>query len=454
MKKLPLLKLCMVSSTAISINIGYAIIAAYGLPLILATGLNIKYATQIFSISSILSFLLQGILGTASDLCTCVWGRRRPFIVTFSLLTVGGFILASYSFYLSVVIDSTVLISVCVYIGMTLCSFSVGVLQLPSRAYLLDVISNSQVEIANFIYSALFGVGTIIGTLLGAMKWSLLTHQPVTIPHQAQIVYTIASIIIIMCTIVTICSVKEKRYNSKLDDNHSMQHHEEELEMKGDTHKIEGGNQDNDEVFEDNFEHYNDDNMNDFNEVNDDDNTQLIKQEITKQQAHHSKGTFRNCMRKAINPFVDIFIFLPKMSYHMWLLWVMVFFSLQGLTLFMSYVTLYVGTVVYDGDPHSNQSSDSYQRYVTGIHTGAWSLFLAAITTTISSLTLNFIVKHLVSLKTIYLSSTALYCVGSCFLIYFHELFLVFAVGAIFGVYFGLTLTVPYILIPIYKVMM
>lgn len=389
----------MVSCVAIAINVGFSLIASYGIPLILATGLDIKYATLIFSISSILSFLLQGFLGTSSDHCTGRWGRRRPFIVTFSVLTIIGLILASFSFYFGLIPikHSTILVAGCVYVGIILCDFSVGVLQLPSRAYLLDVISAPQAEIANFIYSAMFGIGTIIGTLLGAMKWSLLTHQPVTVPHQAQIVYALASVVITVCMLIAVCSVKERTYNGMLEKRPLINDIDEDIE-----------------------------------------DVDSIQQQ-------------KSCFKRFVDPFLDIFIFLPKMSMHMWLLWVMTFCSFLGLVFFNSYVTLYVGTVVYGGDPHANHTTAIYQRYATGVHTGTWALFLAAITNTISSLTLNFIIK-LVSLKTIFLISTALYCVGTCLLIYFHQLPVVFTVGAIYGVYLGLTLTVPYVLIPIYKV--
>ena len=392
----------MLGSVAAAINIGFSVLRSYGIPLILESGLHIKYATSVFAISPMMAFLLQGFLGTISDQCDCWWGRRRPFIVTFSVSAAIGFFFAPIAFYLSNISKALVVatVSACLVIG----DFSIGVLQLPSRAYLLDVLSPSQSVRGNFFFSALYGVGSAFGAFLGGINWSWITRQSLTIPHQGLLVYGLTAISIIVCMFLTICSVKEKPYMSdtvgpeRLDINEAMYYDEFEIET------------------------------NDC-----------------------SCLSCSRCFKAFFDPFVDIYKFIRKMSYHMWLLWIMSFVSFFALIFFNSYLTLFVGTVVYNGDPDAPKNSDSYRRYVEGVHIGSWVLALAAIGNFVFSLLLSYITKF-IDIKTIYLVVTTLYTIGSCFLIYFHQLPLVFAVGFIFGLFYGLTLTVPFTLIPIYKV--
>ena len=400
-KKVAVWRIFMLSSVAAAINIGFSVLRSYGIPLILESGLRIKYATFVFAISPMMAFLLQGFLGTISDQCNCWWGRRRPFIVTFSVSAAIGFFFAPIAFYLNNISEALVVttVSACLVIG----DFSIGVLQLPSRAYLLDVLSPSQSVKGNFIFSALYAVGSAFGAFLGGINWSWITRESLTISHQGQLVYGLTAISIIVCMFLTICSIKEKPAMSdvgseRLDINEAMYYDEFEIETK------------------------------------------LC-----------SCLSCSRCFKAFCDPFVDIYKFIRKMSYHMWLLWIMNFVSFFALIIFNSYLTLFVGTVVYNGDPDAPKNSDSYRHYVEGVHIGSWVLALAAIGNFVFSLLLSHITK-LIDIKTIYLVVTTLYTIGSCFLINFHQLPLVFAVGFIFGLFYGLTLTVPYTLIPIYKV--
>lgn len=89
--KLLLCKIILLSSLGFVNDLGYAVIAAYATPLLVAAGLKFKWASISLTLSPILAFLTQGHIGYCSDQCQCAWGRRRPFILFLSILTCLGF---------------------------------------------------------------------------------------------------------------------------------------------------------------------------------------------------------------------------------------------------------------------------------------------------------------------------------------------------------------------------
>lgn len=68
----------------------YAVEAAFVTPVLLSVGLPRSLYSLVWLISPILGFLLQPIIGLASDHCRSVWGRRRPYILALGILMLVG----------------------------------------------------------------------------------------------------------------------------------------------------------------------------------------------------------------------------------------------------------------------------------------------------------------------------------------------------------------------------
>lgn len=68
----------------------YAVEAAFVTPVLLSVGLPRSLYSLVWLISPILGFLLQPIIGSASDYCRSSWGRRRPYILTLGVLMLVG----------------------------------------------------------------------------------------------------------------------------------------------------------------------------------------------------------------------------------------------------------------------------------------------------------------------------------------------------------------------------
>lgn len=68
----------------------YAVEAAFVTPVLLSVGLPRSLYSLVWLISPILGFLLQPVIGSASDYCRSPWGRRRPYILTLGILMLLG----------------------------------------------------------------------------------------------------------------------------------------------------------------------------------------------------------------------------------------------------------------------------------------------------------------------------------------------------------------------------
>lgn len=68
----------------------YAVEAAYVTPVLLSVGLPKSLYSVVWLLSPILGFLLQPMVGSASDHCRAGWGRRRPYILTLGVMMLLG----------------------------------------------------------------------------------------------------------------------------------------------------------------------------------------------------------------------------------------------------------------------------------------------------------------------------------------------------------------------------
>lgn len=68
----------------------YAVEAAFVTPVLLSVGLPKNLYSLVWLISPILGFMLQPVVGSASDHCTCSWGKRRPYILGLGIIMLLG----------------------------------------------------------------------------------------------------------------------------------------------------------------------------------------------------------------------------------------------------------------------------------------------------------------------------------------------------------------------------
>ncbi|XP_006878149.1 PREDICTED: membrane-associated transporter protein-like, partial [Chrysochloris asiatica] len=138
----------------------YAVEAAYVTPVLLSVGLPKSLYSMVWLLSPILGFLLQPVVGSVSDHCQSRWGRRRPYILTLTILMLLGMAL-----YLNGDAVTSVLIAnpkqkliwaiSITMVGVVFFDFAADFIDGPIKAYLFDVCSHQDKE-RGLHYHALF----------------------------------------------------------------------------------------------------------------------------------------------------------------------------------------------------------------------------------------------------------------------------------------------------------
>ena len=400
-KKVAIWRLFLLSASAGAVDMGYAVEGAYVVPLMVASGLSLTLSTILISLSPIMGMVFQGFIGTVSDKCTCSWGRRRPFIVLFSLTAVLGFGAAPYCFYFSN-LKLHYLVIVGVVVCVFLSDFSIGALLLPTRAYLLDAVPVSQSKTGNFIFSVAIGVGAASGYGLGAVDWSIIpiTGLNANVVNQTKIVYGITTVTLFITMLCTIASVKEQ--NPSLTSQGK--------QINAETDPLVGF--------------------------------------TTERTCSPFSGNLCETLTEST---IGILKFAYYMSYNMWFLWLMNALALAADFAFTFSFSTFIGLAVYDGDSSSPEDSEPYKLYTKGVRMGSLGLAIATVCCSVMSLVLDYITRW-IRLKTVLLITLAAFVCALCLLTYCRELYQVYILAAMYGPFFATVTSVPYALIPIYEV--
>ncbi|KAM5328963.1 membrane-associated transporter protein isoform 2-T2 [Glossophaga mutica] len=191
----------------------YAVEAAYVTPVLLSVGLPRSLYSMVWLLSPVLGFLLQPVVGSASDYCRAGWGRRRPYILTLGVMMLLGMALylngdAIVSALTADPRRKLIWAITITMIGVVLFDFAADFIDGPIKAYLFDVCSHQDKE-RGLHYHALFtGFGGALGYLLGAIDWAHLKLGRV-LGTEFQVMFFFSALVLILCFIIHLCSIPE-----------------------------------------------------------------------------------------------------------------------------------------------------------------------------------------------------------------------------------------------------
>ncbi|XP_078691200.1 membrane-associated transporter protein-like [Branchiostoma floridae x Branchiostoma belcheri] len=152
----------------------YAVEAALVTPILLTIGLPKDLYSVVWIISPVLGFLLQPVLGSYSDRCGSCLGRRRPFILGFSVSILLGFLLFLFG---DAIMDAamprnnTTWTIVVTMAGIVLFDFSADFIETPIRAYLLDTCGPRDRENGLKMQGVFAGIGGFLGYSFSGIDW-------------------------------------------------------------------------------------------------------------------------------------------------------------------------------------------------------------------------------------------------------------------------------------------
>ncbi|XP_057662980.1 proton-associated sugar transporter A [Diorhabda carinulata] len=261
-------ELVRISAAVMGIEFSYAAETAFVSPTLLKIGVKHKHMTLVWALSPLIGFFLTPILGSLSDRCHSMFGRRRPFIFLMSVGVLIGLILVPNGEHLgytmgdikppnmsyhrisshrtsalkeatispilpnnsliynddnnesnNMVIDrkNDFLIQYnnshpwgvfFTILGTVLLDFDADACQSPARAYLLDVTVPDDHARGLSTFTVMAGLGGFFGYALGGINWDV-TFIGELLGGHVRAVFTLITFIFVICVGYTITSFKE-----------------------------------------------------------------------------------------------------------------------------------------------------------------------------------------------------------------------------------------------------
>nr|XP_013816480.1 PREDICTED: membrane-associated transporter protein [Apteryx mantelli mantelli] len=400
----------------------YAVEAAFVTPVLLTVGLPKSLYSLVWLISPILGFVLQPVVGSASDHCTSSWGKRRPYI-----LGLGIIMLLGMALYLNGDVMTSAFIAerdkqqtwaiVTTMLGVVLFDFAADFIDGPIKAYLFDVCSHQEKEKGLHYHALLTGLGGALGYLTGAMDWSqtILGHHLVS---EFQVMFFFAALVFLVCLTVHLCSIPEVplRYDSE--------------ETKFLLEVVEPCQ---------------------YNSIEDIKNGYL-KSAYTEIKAAPKPGKSSSPSHTETQQQMTLKSLLKtllSMPSHYRNLCVS---HLLGWTAFLSnmlFFTDFMGQIVYQGSPYAPRNSTLYHAYERGVEVGCWGLCINAISSSLYSYLQKALLPY-IGLKGLYFIGYLLFGLGTGLIGLFPNIYSTLALCSLFGVMSSTLYTVPFHLIAEY----
>jgi len=479
MNRLPLLRVVALNAIAGSIDVLMAVEGAYFVPAILNIGLSPFYGAMLLSISPLTSMFFQSYVGSASDQCQCSWGRRRPFIAALSFTSLLGLLLFPLIEDIANLVreDSRDAVLISLVITSTFISDFCGasLIQVPFRAYVLDVLPQKQVVLGNMIYSICLSVGSATGFGIGAVNWSTLFTSSDNFSLQVKFVFGLTLLITVACTIITLFSVSEQdsqcQENSVFDkignpavtvstskaeivSDSGLAQHVESINKPGDNASIK--NDDYNEADVECGQNSSHDGRMASSEPS------LTSSESISGNTEEDTSTpkpnvnvtvgYCGCAANCVQSLIGNLHFQRFMSSPMVVLCIAVFFGLLAFFSQVFFFTNYVGEITYGGDVSAPKNSTEYHNYTDGVKFGSLILGVSAIVGLMVSLLLGPLIK-LVGMRPLFVTAYVLLMIQSGILTLSPNRFIVFAISPAIAVMNSVIATFPFVLASKYDAM-
>ncbi|XP_027751472.1 membrane-associated transporter protein isoform X2 [Empidonax traillii] len=364
----------------------YAVEAAFVTPVLLSVGLPKNLYSLVWLISPILGFVLQPVVGSASDHCTCSWGRRRPYILGLGIIMLLG---------MALYLNGDVMISafieenekqrtwaiVVTMLGVVLFDFAADFIDGPIKAYLFDVCSHQDKE-KGLHYHALF-----------------------------------TALVFIICLTVHLCSIPEVPLRCKNEEAKFLLEATEPHTYSSIEEEIKNG---------------------------------YLKSTCTEIKAAAKPGkcavASQDQRQMTLKSLLKTLLNMPS---HYRCLCVSHLFGWMAFLSNMLFFTDFMGQVVYQGNPYAPHNSTLYLTYKTGVEMGCWGLCINAISSSVYSYVQKVLLPY-IGLKGLYFIGYLLFGLGTGLIGLFPNVYSTLALCSLFGVMSSTLYTVPFHLIAEY----
>ncbi|XP_071751146.1 membrane-associated transporter protein [Centroberyx gerrardi] len=415
----------------------YAVEAAFVTPVLLSVGLPRSLYSLVWLISPILGFLLQPIIGSASDYCRSSWGRRRPYILTLGILMLLGITLfLNGDAVISAIVSDRSLRSiwaiVVVMFGVVLFDFAADFIDGPIKAYLFDVCSHQDKERGLHYHALLTGLGGACGYLVGAMDWG---HSALgqLLGSEYQVIYFFSALTWGIFLSVHLFSIPEQPLGKVTPSDSSAP---SALRLLG-SHSNGYGALPKEPVSPVVTASVPDLRPRSFSALGEANSVTSSAKQPNKEA--QKTMTFRSLMKAMFN--------MP--SHYRYLC----ISHLLGWTAFlcnMLFFTDFMGQIVYKGNPYADHNSTAYITYERGVEVGCWGLCINAVSSALYSYVQRFLLPY-IGLKGLYFMGYFMFGMGTSLIGLFPNILATLILCSVFGVMSSTLYTIPFNLIAEYQ---
>ncbi|XP_006627307.2 membrane-associated transporter protein [Lepisosteus oculatus] len=407
----------------------YAVEAAFVTPVLLSVGLPRSLYSMVWLISPILGFILQPVIGSASDHCRSRWGRRRPYILILGIMMLVGLtmFLNGDAVISAIVTDHGLKQTwaiVVVMFGVVLFDFAADFIDGPIKAYLFDVCSHQEKERGLHYHALLTGLGGACGYFVGAIDWR---HSAlgVLLGSEYQVIYFFSAIILWVFLTIHLFSIpeiplgKDSPLNPDSDTTGLLSNHSNGYGAVVREANHEPG------LRAPSFAA-----LGEANAV-----TPSAKQPNKEVQ---KRMTLKSLVRA-----------MMSMPTHYRCLCIS---HLIGWTAFlcnMLFFTDFMGQIVYKGDPYAEHNSTAYAAYERGVEIGCWGLCINAVSSALFSYVQQFLLPY-IGLKGLYFTGYFIFGLGTSLIGLFPNVQSTLILCSVFGAMSSTLYTIPFNLISKY----
>ncbi|TRY60902.1 hypothetical protein DNTS_035161 [Danionella cerebrum] len=407
----------------------YAVEAAFVTPVLLSVGLPRRLYSLVWLISPILGFILQPVIGSASDYCRSPWGRRRPYILLLGIMMLVGLtlFLNGDAMTAAIVEDRNVKRTwaiVVVMFGVVMFDFAADFIDGPIKAYLFDVCSHRDKERGLHYHALLTGLGGAFGYLIGAMDWGHSVLGSI-LGSEYQVIYFFSSLTWGIFLTTHLFSIPERPL---IKDDGSDSCPSASLLMEG--HNGYGAVAKELPPLPDMRQR----SFSALSEAN----------AVTPSAKQPSNSEVQK--RMTLKSLLSAMVSMP--SHYRCLC----MSHLLGWTAFlcnMLFFTDFMGQIVYKGNPYAEHNSTSYATYERGVEVGCWGLCINAVSSALYSYVQRLLLPY-IGLKGLYFLGYFVFGLGTGMIALFPNIVVTLTLCSVFGVMSSTLYTIPFNLISEY----
>ncbi|PNY28045.1 General alpha-glucoside permease [Tolypocladium capitatum] len=160
------------------LQIAWSVELSNGSPYLLSLGLSKSLMALVWIAGPLTGTLVVPYVGILGDNCRLPWGKRRPFMVGGTVVTILGLLFLAWAKEIVAGVlgifgaDATsngvrVAIITAAVIGIYVLDIAINTVQAATRAFMVDCAPAHQQELANAMASRLTGIGNIVGFIAG-----------------------------------------------------------------------------------------------------------------------------------------------------------------------------------------------------------------------------------------------------------------------------------------------